>query len=85
MARFLNPLGRPITDDTREDRVQHPYDAAGPDSRGEKKRGEADDRPEDRKKGRIQEQDDSKGAGRKHGVQRKPEDQRGRPDPQVME
>ena len=35
-----------------------------------------DDRP-----GRPHDEADSKGAGRKHDVQRDPEDQRGRPDP----
>ncbi|MBW3534139.1 MAG: hypothetical protein KY453_02805 [Gemmatimonadetes bacterium] len=65
--------------------MEHRYDASGSRSRDEKKPDQGENPPREQEKERIQEQDDSKGAGRKHGVQRKPEDQRGRPDPQVME
>ena len=64
--------------------MKHPYAAAGPSSRGEDAARTAADRPEKERKA-PKKADDSKGAGRKHAVQPKPEEQRGRPDPKVKE
>ena len=64
--------------------MEHPYAAAAPYSRGQDPARAGGDRPEKERKP-PEKADDSKGAGRKHAVQPKPEEQRGRPDPKVKE